>query len=161
MSTFIGSFDCKLDSKKRLAVPSGLLKQLAEDHDGQFVLNRGLEQNLLLYPSDNWKKVSEHLEQLNRYEPKARRFVRNFFHYASQLRLDSSNRLLLPKALLEFAQIQTEVRIACVGREIEIWNPVLNDQALNMSTEEYSDLAQELLGDGSMLSGSWTPRNIN
>ena len=145
MLSLTGTYDCKLDSKNRLAVPSNLLKQLPPENDGRFVVNRGFETHLKLYTSAEWENIRQSVDALNRFDPKVRRFVRNFYNYASSLQLDSHNRLLLPKNLLEYAAIQNELVIYCLGSEIEIWNPDLYQQANAMTPQEFSDMATELL----------------
>lgn len=146
MLQLVGTYECKLDSKNRLAMPSGLLKQLPEDNAGRFVLNRGFETNLILYSHDQWQHICAKVDSLNRFNPKVRRFVRNFYDNAHRVQLDSTRRMLLPKPLLDFSGIKQELIIACLGYEIEIWNPKQYHQQKEMSTEEYSDLTQELLG---------------
>ena len=145
MLSLVGTYDCKLDSKNRLAVPSGLLKQLPLENDGRFVINRGFETHLKLYTSAEWERIRQSVDALNRFDPTVRRFVRNFYNYASGLKLDNSNRLLLPKTLLEYAAIQDELVIYCLGSEIEIWNPALFSRENAMTPEEFSELASELL----------------
>ena len=147
MSSLVGTYDCKLDSKNRLAVPSGLLKQFPPENDGRFVINRGFETHLKLYTSAEWESIRQNVDALNRFDPKVRRFVRNFYNYASGLQLDSSNRLLIPKPLLEYAAIQNELVIYCLGSEIEIWNPELYIRENAMSPQEFSDSAADLLAN--------------
>ena len=58
MTNFIGEFDCKLDAKGRLMVPSGLRKQLSPEANESFVVNRGFEKCLVLYPKNDWERIS-------------------------------------------------------------------------------------------------------
>ena len=145
MLNLVGTYECKLDSKNRLAVPSSLLKQLPPENDGRFVINRGFETHLKLYTGAEWDRVRQSVDALNRFDPKVRRFVRNFYNYASPIKLDASSRLLLPKTLLEYAAIQDELVIYCLSNEIEIWNPELFQRENAMTSEEFADLATELL----------------
>jgi len=141
----IGTYECKLDNKNRLAVPSGLLKQLPPENEGHFVINRGFESNLMLYPSTEWNRVRAEVEKLNRFDPTVRQFVRNFYRYANPLKLDSSKRLLLPKALLDYAGIQDALLISCIGPEIEIWNPEWYASEISMPPQDFALLAKQLL----------------
>jgi len=145
MLDLIGTYDCKLDNKHRLAVPSGLLKQLPPENDGRFIINRGFEANLMLYPAAEWDRMRTNVEQLNRFDPEVRQFVRNLYRYANPLKLDSNNRLLLPKSLLEYAGIKDELLISCVGPEIEIWNPDFYASEIAMPPQEFAQLAKKLL----------------
>ncbi|MCB1716466.1 MAG: division/cell wall cluster transcriptional repressor MraZ [Candidatus Competibacteraceae bacterium] len=145
MLDLIGTYECKLDTKNRLAVPSGLLKQLPPDNEGRFVLNRGFEINLMLYPAAKWERIRAEIEKLNRFDPEVRQFVRNFYRYANLLKLDSNNRLLLPKTLLEYAGIKDELLISCTGPEIEIWNPDQYDNEIALPPQDFAQLAKKLL----------------
>jgi len=53
MVQLLGEYDCKIDAKGRLRMPSALLKQLGELESYKFVVNRGFEKCLMLYPEDN------------------------------------------------------------------------------------------------------------
>src|SRR6476620_3004241 len=98
MSHLIGEFDCKLDAKGRLMVPSGLRKQLPAAEAEGLVVNRGFEKHLVVYSKTEWEKIVAELAQLNQYEKKNREFIRYFTSGATELSLDASGRVLFPKA---------------------------------------------------------------
>ncbi len=83
MTNLIGEFDCKLDSKSRLALPSGLKKQLAGDEQYRFVINRGFEKNLAIYTEKEWNRITKEINSLNLYNKKNREFVRYFYRGAT------------------------------------------------------------------------------
>ncbi|MBC7655333.1 MAG: division/cell wall cluster transcriptional repressor MraZ [Oligoflexus sp.] len=146
MSQLIGEFDCKLDAKGRLMVPSGLKKQLPlVDADG-LIINRGFEKNLTIYSKTEWDKITAELAQLNPYEKKTREFIRYFTRGASELNLDASGRVLLPKSLLEYANIGTEVVLSCQFNKIEVWAKDVYDNQLDNEPENFSNLAEEVMG---------------
>ena len=58
MANFLGEFECKLDSKLRIALPAALRKQLPVEAEGRLVVNRGFEQHLVLYPFTEWRRVT-------------------------------------------------------------------------------------------------------
>ena len=109
MTNFIGEFECKLDVKGRLMLPSGLRKQLNPESQERFVLNRGFEKCLVLYPKNDWEVVSAEVNKLNQYVKKNREFIRYFYRGASELGLDGTGRLLLPKRLLSYAGVEKKV----------------------------------------------------
>ena len=61
----LGEYECKLDAKGRLRVPSGLISQLGEGEKQKFVVNRGFEKCLVLYPLPLWRKISAEIDALN------------------------------------------------------------------------------------------------
>ena len=148
MSHLIGEFDCKLDAKGRLMVPSGLRKQLpAIDADG-LVVNRGFEKHLVIYSKTEWDKVTGELAQLNPYEEKNRKFVRYFTRGATELSLDAAGRVLLPKSLLEYAGVGSEVVLSCQFNKIELWSKEAYEEQMDDEPENFANLAEEVMGKG-------------
>jgi MraZ protein len=146
MSQLIGEFDCKLDAKGRLMVPSGLKKQLpAVDAEG-LIIHRGFEKHLTIYAKVEWDKITSELAQLNQYEKKTREFIRYFTRGATELSLDASGRVLLPKALLEYAGIKSEVVLSCQFSKIEVWDKNTYDTQLDNEPENFANLAEEVMG---------------
>src|SRR5215217_3879808 len=101
MIGFIGEYESTLDPKGRFLLPAGLKKQLHERTAENFVVNRGFEKCLSLYPMKSWKPIFSEISDLNDFDPKVRQFRRYFLNGATQVELDSANRLLLPKNLME------------------------------------------------------------
>ena len=100
MASFIGEYACKLDTKGRFMLPAGLRKQLDPSAEERFVINRGFEGCLVLYPLNEWTTITEQLESLNLFVARNRRFYRQFHNGATPLNLDGTSRLLLPKPLM-------------------------------------------------------------
>ncbi len=147
MNHLLGEFDCKLDAKGRLVLPAGLLRQLPPEAAEHFVINRGFERNLSLYPFEEWQRVSERVNQLNLFVQKNRQFARYFYRGATELRLDASNRLLLPRRLLEYAGIESQVVLVCFPSFIEIWAEEAYGDVFDIEPVEFASLAEEIMGD--------------
>lgn len=146
MAKLFGEYFCKLDAKGRFMLPAGLKKQLTEADQERFVLNRGFEKNLTLYPDSEWQKITKELSGLNLYNKKNREFVRYFYRGASEVTCDATNRLLVPKTLLDYAGIENEMVLFAYDNRIEIWSKDLYEQTMNAEPEEFSDLAEEVMG---------------
>ena len=97
MTGFIGEYNCKLDVKGRLLIPSEMRKQLSPEDQGQFVVSRGVDDCLSLYTSSEWLQVMNRLRKLNRFKPKDRKFARMFQKGATKVMVDGSGRILIPK----------------------------------------------------------------
>ena len=147
MSHFLGEFDCKLDAKGRMMIPAGLKKQLPEAESEGLVINRGFEKHLVIYTRKEWNKIVSDLEKLNQYEKKTREFIRYFTRGASELTLDTANRVLLPKALLDYAGINTDVVLLCQFNKIEVWSQDAYDKQLDNEPENFANLAEEVMGN--------------
>src|ERR1700753_3974019 len=141
MSKFLGEFDCKLDAKYRMMIPAGLKKQLPHGGEKGLVINRGFEKHLVIYTREEWDKIVEDLEKLNQYEKKTREFIRYFTRGASELTLDGAGRVLLPKALMEYAGIAADVTLACQFNKIEVWATDAYEAQMDNEPENFANLA--------------------
>ena len=145
--SYIGEYICKLDAKGRLTVPSGLKKQLDNEGREGFVLNRGFEGCLGLYPAKDWHKVAEKLNDLNLFAIKNRAFVRKFQNGATKLDMDGNGRILLPKDLQVFAGIAKEVVLFAYADRIEIWDKAKYELVMNEEIGDFATLAEEVMSD--------------
>ena len=147
MTSFLGEFECRLDSKSRIVLPASLKKQLPPEAEGRFVMNRGFEQHLVLYPKHDWEVISAEVNRLNLYVKKNRAFVRYFFRGATEIGLDAQSRLLLPKSLLEYAGIRDELVLFGYNNRIEVWAKQLYYELIDEEPEDFADLAEEIMGN--------------
>ena len=142
----LGEYECKIDAKGRMRLPSGLIGQLGEKEQYEFVINRGFEKCLMLYPIEVWDKISEEVNQLNLYNKKNRDFVRYFYRGANKVVMDSADRVLVSKRLLEYAEVEKEVILSAYSDRIEIWSKDQYDMLLDDEPMDFSDLADDVLG---------------
>ena len=147
MAGFLGEYDIKLDPKGRFKLPAALKKQLHPELQGRFVVNRGFEKCLVLYPYNEWELISAKVNKLNTFEKKKREFVRYFFRGATEVVLDATDRLNLPNHLLEYADIKKDCLLAANNNKIEIWNPTRYEELMTMQSDDFADLAEDVMGD--------------
>ena len=147
MMNLLGEYDCKVDAKGRLMLPSGLKKQLAEiAHEG-FVVNRNIfEPCLDVFPMSEWKKVSDRLSSLNRFVRKDALFIRKFLNGATPLNLDGNSRVNLPASLMNYAGITRQVTVLGNNDRIEIWDKERYEKMLNEDVD-FASLAEEVMGN--------------
>ena len=147
MFQFAGEYECKIDAKGRIKLPSNLIKQITDSGGGlSFSVNRGFEKHLMLYPKNVWEKKTKEINQLNIYVKKNREAVRYFYRGATQLDADSSDRILLPKSLIEYAGIAKEIILFAYHEQIEIWAKDKYVASLNEEPAEFSELAEAVFG---------------
>lgn len=149
MTNFIGEYECKLDAKGRLMLPSSLRKQLDPSAQEKFVMNRGFEKCLVLYPKNDWKYISEEVNKLNQYVKKNREFIRYFYRGATELGLDGTGRMLFSKRMLEYAGVEREVVLFAYGNRIEVWDKETYNGLLTDEPDEFAMLAEEVMGNSS------------
>lgn len=146
MNGFIGEFEATLDPKGRFLLPVGIKKQLPEEESNQFVINRGFEKCLTLYPMKSWGPIFSDISTLNDFDPKVREFRRYFLNGATVLELDSAGRLLVPPNLKEHASLGKDIVLVAAINKIEIWDKSKYQQFFeSFSPEIFSQLAQHVM----------------
>lgn len=147
MNTIIGTYECKVDSKGRLMIPSSLKKQLAPSLQDGFVLKRSVFQSCLeLYPILEWNIMMAKVNQLNRFNKKNNDFIRRFTAGVKVVEIDNLGRLLIPKDLVDFASIDKDIVLSSAVNIIEVWDKNLYEKAISDAEGDFSDLAEEVMG---------------
>ena len=147
MSSFIGEYQCKVDAKGRFMLPSGLKKQLDPAAQEKFVINRGFEGCLVLYPMNEWNKETAKFEKLNLFVAKNRKFYRQFHNGATQLVLDGTGRLLLPRTLAKTAEIEKEIVLFAYANRIEVWAKDKYEAVMDEDADDFASLAEDVMGE--------------
>jgi MraZ protein len=145
MQGFHGEYAATVDAKGRFLLPGGLKKQLPEAED-RFILARGFEKCLTLYPLKSWELIIAKISKLNDFDPKVRQFRRQFLGGATEIELDNAGRMLLPGSLREFAGLNKDIVLAAALDRFEIWDAAKYNQLFeDFSPEAFSDLAAEVM----------------
>jgi len=146
MIGFLGEFEATMDAKGRFLLPAGLKKQLPETEGGGFVINRGFEKCLTMYPKSSWEPIFENISKLNDFEPKVRAFRRFFLNGAIEMELDSAGRLLVPKNLMDHAELTKDIVLVSAVNKIEIWDKEQYQSLFtSFSNEAFSELAAQVM----------------
>ena len=146
MTGFLGEFEATLDAKGRFLLPAGLKKQLPDEEGSLFVINRGFEQCLTLYPIKSWEPLFAEINKLNEFDPKARQFRRHFLNGATHVEPDSAGRLLIPPNLKEHASIEKDIVLVSAVNKIEIWDSKKYHQLFDsFSADDFSNLAKDVM----------------
>ena len=146
MLNLLGEYDLRLDAKGRLSFPAGLRKQLDGELQRGFVINRDVFQPcLVLYPMTEWEQTRSMMQRLNRFVEKNNEFIRRFMNGATQVELDASDRLLLPKPLMDHAGIGKDIKMVAMMDRVEIWSK--EEHAKRMSEKvDLTALAEDVMG---------------
>ena len=148
MQHFIGTYECKADTKGRIMLPVALKKQLAQNLAEQFVLKRAVFNSCLeLYPIKEWEAMMEKVNQLNRFNKKNNDFIRRFTAGVRLVEVDATGRLLIPKDLVIHAGISKETVISSAVNILEIWDKDRYEDAINEATIDFGALAEDVMGD--------------
>jgi len=143
----IGTYECKADAKGRLMMPAAFKKQLAAVLQDGFVLKRSVFQKCLeLYPMAEWNLLMQKMNKLNRFKKKNNDFIRRFTAGVKMVEVDTAGRLLIPKDLIGFAEINKELVLSSAVNIIEIWDKELYEKAIEDVADDFADLAEEVMG---------------
>lgn len=147
MANFIGEFTGKLDAKGRIMFPAPFRKQLGEAGQEEFVINRGFEECLVLYPRKEWDAISKKINALNPFKAENRQFIRLFNNGATLITLDAAGRLLVPKELQKYAGIDTDCYFTANGRKIELWSKQAYESTMKIGADDFAKLAEKVMGE--------------
>jgi MraZ protein len=148
MSSFKGSFSYAVDAKGRINIPAKMRKNISPEANETFVVTRGFETCVYLFPNDEWAKQEQHIRRLSSSDPRSRFMTRIMLENATECPLDAQARVMIPKELLQFAKIESEVRILGVLDRIEIWNPAVYEAYKAAQNETYEEVAAAVLNTG-------------
>jgi MraZ protein len=147
MSLFTGEYECKLDTKGRLVLPSRIKSRLPDVSGNQLVLSLGLEPCLVLYPLIEYRKISSRVASMNEFSEELRHLQRNFFRRIAEIELDNAGRLLVPKTMAKYANLEKDIMLVGMGNRVELWNTQAYERYIINDTAEFSKLAQKHLTD--------------
>lgn len=146
MIGFLGEYESTLDNKGRFLLPAGFRKQMPDDSSTRFVINRGFEKCLSLFPIKSWEPIYAEISKLNDFDPKVREFRRYFLNGATIMEIDTAGRLLIPQNLKEHAGLEKDIVLVSAVNKIEIWDKVKYQQFFeSFSPETFSGLAQQVM----------------
>ncbi len=146
--SFTGEFYNTIDQKNRLSIPAKYRKSLNIVNNKTFVLTRGFDTCLFLYPLDEWKLVENQLSSLSSIKGKHRNFIRSIVRYANYVKYDSQGRIQIPDTLLDYANIGKDITVIGVIKKIELWDKKILDKyeknKKNFTDSDFDDLANQI-----------------
>ena len=148
MINLIGTYECKADAKGRVMFSSALKKQLQPIINDGFVIKRAVFQPCLeLYSMEEWNLMMVKVNTLNKFVKKNNDFIRRFTAGVKIVELDVTGRILIPKDLFEFAGIKKQVVMSSSVNIIEIWDKDKYEKAIDDASDDFADLAEEVMGN--------------
>ena len=108
-----------IDHKGRISVPARFRKALSGRASATFVIVRGLETCVAIYPQDEWKRMEERLRSRSFYDETNRRFLRTMTIDSDDATLDAQGRVAIPPRLLAHARLTKEAMVNGVIDHLE------------------------------------------
>jgi len=147
MAFFTSEYECKIDAKGRMMLPSKIKANLPEASGNELVIRRGFEPCLILYPMVEFKKIYAKIAGLSEFNEENRKLQRNFFRGSATVELDGTGRFLIPKLMMNYGGLKKDAILVGMGNKVEIWNPEEYEKHLINDPSEFSQLAQKHLDD--------------
>ena len=157
MTNLTGEYECKLDERGRLKLPQKLLESLGTQKNYGFIVNRGFEKNLAIYPRTVWEEKTKEINQLNIYDKQQRDALRYFYRGATELFVDSADRLNIPGSLLEYGGIEKDVILFAYINFMELWSKTEYEKYISAEPENFSELIQDVMAKRSTDQGNRPP----
>ncbi len=139
----MGEFHHNLDEKQRLVIPTKYRDELKNE----FVITRGIEHCLYVYPMEKWNQLVEKLNELSFTKKDARTFTRSFFAGANICTFDKQGRIVLTDVHREYADINRKCVIIGVNDRLEIWSSENYDRFINDNVEQLELISEHLFED--------------
>lgn len=137
----MGEYQHTIDEKGRLTIPAKFRDGLGES----FVVTRGLDQSLFVYPLDEWKLLETKLKALPFTKADARAFTRFFFSGATECELDKQGRVNIPGSLRTHAKLIKDCLVIGVSSRVEIWSKSLWEEYFAKSEESFNEIAEKIV----------------
>lgn len=139
-----------MDGKGRIVLPANLRKQIPDEAGDKLIVNRGFDKCLTMYTKADWQKETEKLNGLNAFNKKDRLFIRIFNNGATEVQIDGASRILIPKKLQEYAELGSDSKdndlvVYAYENKIEIWSAKNYEAMFDMSADDFSELAEEVM----------------
>ncbi|MBO8126024.1 MAG: division/cell wall cluster transcriptional repressor MraZ [Firmicutes bacterium] len=141
---FMGEYNHTVDAKGRMIMPAKFRDGLGE----KFVVTRGLDRCLFVYPQDEWQKLEEKIKTLPMTKRDVRAFVRTLFSGATECEVDKQGRINLPKNLLEYAGIDKDAVVIGVSTRVEIWSKAEWESYSEDAADSFEEIAEHIVDLG-------------
>lgn len=148
MINFYETYECKIDDKGRLKLPSSLVKLLEATENKNFVVKRSVARKCLeIYPMSPWERIMAKISKMNRFVTENADFIRVFTAGVKNIELDASERVLIPRDLKNFAELNKDVVIAGAGEIFEVWDKAAYEAIISISQEDFAKLSERVMGN--------------
>jgi MraZ protein len=143
LAGFKGSYKHTIDQKGRINIPAKFRR--APETAESYVITRGLNSCLYIFPADEWDKVEQKLRSLAQTDPNALYYLRSTLANAADVQVDRQGRITLAANLIKLAGLGKEVLINGALDRMEIWDPDAFEKYLKESPESYEEVARKIL----------------
>lgn len=138
---FMGEHHHNIDDKGRMIIPAKFREELGST----FVVTRGMDKCLFVYPESEWKQLEQKLKTLPFTKKDARAFTRFFFSGATECELDKQGRVNIASTLRSYAALEKECVVIGVSNRVEIWSKDVWQDYFEESEESFAEIAEGIV----------------
>ena len=136
----MGEYHHNIDEKNRLIIPSKFRNELGSS----FVITRGLEKCLFVYPLKEWENIVNKLKSLPFTKKDSRDFTRFFMSGATECILDKQGRVCITSPLVHYAGLTHDCVIIGANDRLEIWDNDTWNNFFITNEENFANIAENL-----------------
>jgi MraZ protein len=120
---FSGKYYYSVDPKGRIIIPAPFREIITSNYSSKlYITNAPFDKCLYIYPMEEWNKLQEQVRTKPRSDEAIRFFLRRVIASAVETEMDKQGRILVPAALREDANINSNVVMAGQIERIELWD---------------------------------------
>lgn len=138
---FMGEYHHSIDEKGRMIIPAKFRDALGPS----FVMTRGLDNCLFIYPYSEWEQLVQKLKALPLMKADARAFTRFFLSGATECELDKQGRVNIPANLREHARLESNAVVIGVSNRVEVWSREMWETYSQNSEASFNEIAEKLV----------------
>lgn len=137
----MGEYQHSLDEKGRVIIPAKFRESLG----ATFVITRGLDNCLFVYPQNEWSQLEQKMKALPFTRADARAFTRFFFSGAVECELDKQGRVTIPGTLRSYGRLEKECIVIGVSNRVEIWGKEHWESYFHQSEDSFNEIAEKIV----------------
>jgi MraZ protein len=138
---FLGEYQHTIDEKGRITIPAKFREALGTN----FIITRGLDNCLFVYPREEWNQLEQRLKSLPSMAANARAFARLLFSGACECEWDKQGRVNVPSHLREYARLEKDCTVIGVSTRVEIWDKASWEEYSRKSQDSFNEIAEKLV----------------
>jgi MraZ protein len=120
---FSGKYYYTVDLKGRIIIPAPFREIITINYSSKlYITNAPFDKCLYIYPMEEWNKLQDQVRAKPRSDEAIRFFLRRVIASAVEIEMDKQGRVLVPAALREDANINSNVVMAGQIERIELWD---------------------------------------
>jgi len=121
--SFSGKYYYTVDPKGRIIIPAPFREIITSNYSSKlYITNAPFDKCLFIYPMEEWNKLQEQIRTKPKSDEAIRFFLRRVIASATETEMDRQGRILVPIALREDANINSNVVLAGQIERIELWD---------------------------------------